>query len=216
MERILLSEVGVAAAAETAAAILSAGGVVLFPTDTLYGLGTDALSDAAVAKIYAIKGRNEGKPIHAIVESLAMAERFAHVDANARMLAQKLPQGKVTFILKKKDIDAGIAKGLATFGFRIPDSELCIAMAKAFGGPITATSANRSGAAPLMSVDAILAQLGEGASDIDLVIDAGELPKSEPSTVVDLSMDTTQDEGPVILREAAVSAADVWDALRAA
>lgn len=216
MERILLSEVSISDAAAQAAAVLRTGGVVLYPTDTLYGLGADALSDAAVAKIYTIKGRDEGKPIHAIVDSLAAVEPYAMIDANARTLESKLPKGKVTLILKKKDIDTGITKGRTNFGFRIPDNELCIAMVRAFGGPITATSANAAGHPPQMRVDAILAQLGEAAAGIDLVIDAGELPAREPSTVIDLSGILENDEGPVILREGAVPAADVWEALRAA
>ena len=216
MERIALTATNTAEAGAKAAAVLRAGGVVLYPTDTLYGLGADALSDAAVAKIYAIKGRDEGKPIHAIVDSLEAVEPFAEIDKNARVLEAKLPKGKVTLILKKKDIDSGITKGRTNFGFRIPDNALCIEMARAFGGPITATSANAAGQPPQMSVDAILSQLGEGAHAIDLVIDAGEFPKSEPSTVIDLSGILAEDEGPVILRVGAVPAEDVWNALRAA
>ena len=76
-------------AARYAAAQIEAGSVVIYPTDTLYGLGADALSDSAVAHIYRVKGRDEGKPIHAIVSDMQMAERYAYIDDNARALAKK-------------------------------------------------------------------------------------------------------------------------------
>ncbi len=190
--------------------VLRAGGVVLYPTDTLYGLGVDAFSDEAVAKVYEIKGREGGKPIHAIVSGLDMVARYAELTDDARLLAERLPQGQVTYILKKKmGFDTGITKGIQTFGFRIPGHEFCIQMARTFGKPITATSANKSDEKSERSVEKILAQLGTTTEKIDLVIDAGELPEREPSTVVDLSV-----AEPVILREGAISSSEVWNAIR--
>ncbi len=196
-------------AVSIAADILSSGGVIIYPTDTLYGLGADALSDGAVAKIYAIKGRDEGKPIHAIVSDMEMAERFAYVNGSARLLAAKFLPGPLTLILKKKTgIETGIARGIDTFGIRIPDNQFCKELVEKFGGPITTTSANRSGMHTMRTVEAILEQLDELASGIGCVIDAGELPQRKPSTVVDCS-----GERPVILREGAVAAADIWEVL---
>ncbi len=210
MERITLTSENVHDAAQKAADVLRAGGVVIYPTDTLYGLGADALSDEAVAKIFKVKGRDEGKPVHSIVGDIDMAARYTDVSGFARILNDKLPRGLVTFITNKKEgLDRGISKRIETFGFRIPQHEFCSSMIRAFGGPITATSANRAGAEPMRLVDDILSQLGSGADYVDLVIDAGELPVREPSTVIDLTHDH-----PLILREAAVPAADVWDAIR--
>lgn len=210
MERITLDGTNMQEAAEKAAGVLRAGGVVLYPTDTLYGLGADALSDEAVAKVIEIKGRDEGKPIHSIVADIDMAASYTSVSGFARLLDNKLPKGQVTFITEKREgVDKGISKRIATFGFRIPQHEFCTAMIRAFGGPVTATSANLAGKQPMRSVDAILLQLREAAQRIDLVIDGGELPEREPSTVVDLTHDH-----PLILREAAVPAADVWNAIR--
>jgi L-threonylcarbamoyladenylate synthase len=193
-----------------AAEVLRAGGVVLYPTDTLYGLGADAFSDEVVAKIYKIKGRDEGKPIHALVDTIEMAERYAELTDDARLLAERLLQGQVTFILRKKvGVDAGIARGITTFGFRIPDNDFCLDLVRALGTPVTATSANKSGEKPECSVEKILAQLGEQANYIALVIDADELPPSEPSSVMDLS-----GEEPVLLREGAIAAAEIWKVLR--
>lgn len=199
MNRIILSDLNVQEAAARTAAVLRAGGVVLYPTDTLYGLGADALSDEAVAKIFMVKGRDEGKPVHAIVSDISMAEKYGEVTNTTRKLTERLPRGQVTFVVSKKaEVNTGISKEIPTFGFRIPDNEFCIAMLRAFGGPITATSANRAGEAPLRSVDDILAQTG--ATGIDLIIDAGELPPRQPSSVVETSGDCVS-----ILREGAVS-----------
>jgi L-threonylcarbamoyladenylate synthase len=188
MERLQLAVSNLQETAVRAAEVLRSGGVVLYPTDTLYGLGADALSDEAVAKVFRIKGRNEGKPVHAIVSDIEMAAQYGEVSDIVRRMVEALPRGKVTYIVKKKEgIESGIAKGIDTFGFRIPDNDFCIAMIEAFDGPVTATSANRAGEAPQRSVEAILHQLGENADMIDLVVDGGELPQREPSTVIDIS-----------------------------
>ncbi len=208
MERLALTASNTQEVAQRAAGVLRAGGVVLYPTDTLYGLGSDALSDEAVAKIYAIKGRHDHKPMHAIVADIAMAERFGEVDGRVRGMLQRLPPGKVSLVVRKKAMNSGITKGSATFGFRIPDHALCIAMARQFGGPITATSANTADAEPQRTIDAILEQLGDAGSSIDLVIDAGKLPKREPSSVVELTATDL-----IVLREGAVPAADIRSAL---
>ena len=206
------------AAVSDAVVVLRTGGVVLYPTDTLYGLGGDALSDEAVDKIYAIKGRADAKPIHALVADLAMGEKYADVTDDVRLLAERLPQGQVTFILKKKaGFDAGVMRKIPTFGFRIPNNEFCISLVREFGRPVTATSANVSGRKPERNVHAILEQLtGNQHSNvlqnvrtwIDLIIDADELPERLPSTVVDMS-----GAEPAIIREGAVPAADIWNAL---
>lgn len=221
MERLHLSPENVTRVAQNAAAVLQMGDVVLYPTDTLYGLGADAFSNEAVDKIYAIKGRDEGKPTHALVRDLEMAERFCEITADVRLLSARLPKGKVTFICKKKTgIETGVCRGIDTFGFRIPDNDFCLSMIEQFGGPITATSANRSGSVPQRTVDAILEQFSYSSilhasghkqnTRIGLVVDGGELPASQPSTVVSCVGDH-----PVMLREGAVSAADLASALQA-
>ena len=182
-----------------AAEALRTGGVILYPTDTLYGLGADALSDEALAKVVAIKGRDEKKPIHAIVADVEMVMKYGDVSERVRQLMDTYPKGKVTFIVRKNiGFDTGIFKGIDTFGFRIPDHPFCISLCRAFGGPITATSANKAGVAPEHSLDAILAQLGAEMHVIDLAIDGGNSPIGLPSTILDYS----QGE-PKVLREGA-------------
>ena len=189
-------------AVQKAADVLRAGGVILYPTDTIYGLGADALSDIAVAKIYAIKGRDEGKPIHALLSSVEMAEQYAEIPKEIR---DNITPAPISFIFKKKlGFDTGITKNIETFGFRIPDNTFCLELTKKFNGPVTATSANKSGEQPEVSIETILEQLGDTAKNIDLVIDAGILKPSLPSTVVDMSSGM-----PVILREAAVPAEEI-------
>lgn len=201
------------ALARRATGVLKADGIILYPTDTLYGLGGNALSDIAVEKVYEIKGREERKPIHAVFADLDMAERCAHMNENARALAKAYLPGALTLILKKKKaVRSGIGRGgIETIGVRIPDNQFCLALAMEFGAPFTTTSANKSGEAPEHSVAEILEQLGDAASLIDLAIDGGALPAPLPlpSTVVDVSLSP-----PVIVREGAIPAADIWDVLR--
>jgi L-threonylcarbamoyladenylate synthase len=204
METIRLTQENFDETVARASAVLRSGGVILYPTDTLYGLGADAFSDEAVTKIYAIKGRDEKKPIHCIVPDMRTAEQYAEVNDLAQKFAQKFMPGPLTLVLKKKaNIDSGIVKGMTTIGIRIPQNKFCLDLARAFG-PYTTTSANVAGAADLRSVPEILAQLGERASLIDLIIDAGELPERKPSTVVDVCSGEAH-----MLREGAISAAEI-------
>jgi L-threonylcarbamoyladenylate synthase len=210
MEVIRLKEQNLKQASVRAADVLRTGGVVLYPTDTLYGLGADALSNEAVAKVYAIKGRREVKPTHCIVADIEMAERYGEVGDITRKLARELPRGKVTLVIpKKRGLDSGICRGISTFGFRIPDNDVCWALLEHFGKPITATSANKSDEAPERDVAKILAQLGDTAEEIGVALDAGTLPASKPSTVVDLTSSEL-----VILREGAIPSSDIWEIVR--
>ena len=205
MDVISLESAGVGKAAIRAAGVLRRGGVILYPTDTVYGLGADALSDDAVSKIYAIKGMDVAKPMHAAVADLAMAGVYGEVNDIARKLAQKYLPGPVTLILKKQPgIETGIVRGRADFAIRIPNNELCLEIARTFGKPFTTTSANVSGQPQPRSVDEILAQLKDKTQYIDLVIDAGILPENKPSTVVNVVSGH-----PSVIREGAIPSADI-------
>ena len=209
MERIILTNLNVQEAVARAAAVLRGGGVILYPTDTLYGLGADAFSDAAVAKIYDIKKRDEKKPIHCIVADMAMAEQFGELDERARTLADTFLPGPLTIVVRKKtDVTTGIGAGITTLGIRIPENDFCLALARRFGKPYTTTSANVSSAPQQRRLEEILAQLGENARLIDLVIDAGELPVRLPSTIVDVSSQKIE-----ILREGMISTSRINQAL---
>lgn len=192
-----------------AAGSMRSGGVILYPTDTLYGLGADAFSDEAVDKVYAIKGRNVRNPMHAIFADLAMVEEYAEINDVARKLAEKFLPGALTLVLKKKThVIGGIARKMETIGVRIPDNSFCLETARAFGKPFTATSANLAQNPVLLSVEEILAQLGGGEKDIDLILDAGVLPLRPPSTVVSLVTST-----PMFLRIGAIPKSEIEKAL---
>ena len=190
--------------------VLRSGGVMLYPTDTLYGLGADAFSNTAVDKVYAIKERDEKKPMAMVVSDLDMAAEYVEVTEDARKLAAAFLPGPLTLVLKKKaGINTGIARGMDTIAIRMPKNVFCLELAKRFGKPFTTTSANKAGEPAQMEADEILAQLGEAAAGIDMVLDSGALLNAMPSTVVDLSGLEMK-----ILREGALAESTIRDALK--
>lgn len=209
MELLKLTSLNIERCVIRAAEVLRTGGVILYPTDTLYGLGADAFSDEAVRKVQKIKSRDLSKPIHCVVADLSMAQKYAALSADARLLAREFLPGPLTLVLKKrKGINRGIARKMKTIGIRIPDNVFCVMLARTFGRPYTTTSANISGEVSARRVPEIISQLGMNAAGIDLVIDAGKLPLRKPSTVVDVSGST-----PVIMREGAIATGEIWQVL---
>ena len=185
--------------------VLKEGGILLYPTDTLYGLGVDALNGEALKRLRSLKGREEGKPISIIVADMEMAEKYAEVTALARKLAEAFLPGKLTLILNAKPIlPLELTAGSGTIGIRIPNHLLCLNLARELGRPYTATSANVSDLPPQSTVPAILAQFGTKAGLRGRVIDSGELLESMPSTVVD-----ARGERPVIIRNGAIFKEDI-------
>ncbi len=143
--------------------------------------------------------------MHAVFADLNMAEEYAEINDAARKLAEKFLPGALTLVLKKKaGLNTGIVKGIETIGVRIPDNEFCLELAKTYGKPYTATSANRSGETPEISIDKISAQLGSSLKLLDLAIEAPIFPMRPPTTVVNLASGS-----PIILREGAISSAEI-------
>lgn len=187
------------------ARVIARGDVILYPTDTLYGLGVDALSNEAVEKIYTIKGRDKNKPIHAIVADLDMAREYGELNDIAELLAQHFLPGPLTLVVPKcAGLDTGIFCDIQTVGIRIPDNAFCTALAREVNRPITTTSANKSNETPQYSITSIVSQLGESSQHIALAIDVGELRASLPSTVVEVSGKNIK-----ILREGAILASEI-------
>lgn len=200
MEILHLSKTGVADAAKKAAQVLRNGGIVLYPTDTIYGLAVDATNVRALANLRELKGREAKKPISIVVPSVESISTYAVMNDAARALAERFLPGALTLVMKAKDTvpqELVLAGGI---GLRIPDDTFCLALAGAFGKPYTATSANKSGREPGSTVETILTQFGSGAHGIDLVIDDGERRGRKASTVV-----TTVSGTPYILREGAIA-----------
>jgi L-threonylcarbamoyladenylate synthase len=160
--------------------IIKRGGTVIYPTETVYGLGADAFSEPAVRKVYELKGREPLKPISIAVSSFEMLQTVAYVDAAMLDLLRALLPGPVTVLLRKKErLPDLLTAGSEVIGVRFPDHEIALRIIRETG-PITATSANVSGRDP-PTRDA------EVALAADLLIKGGRCNYSMPSTVVALT-----------------------------
>jgi L-threonylcarbamoyladenylate synthase len=173
-----------AQAIEAAARCLGAGGLVAFPTETVYGLGADAGNGEAIARLYAAKGRPSFNPLIAHVADIAAARRLARFDAAAERLASAFWPGPLTLVLPRRP-DGGVADlalaGLDSVAVRLPAHPVAHALLSAFGGPVVAPSANRSGHVSPTSSAHVLADL---RGRIDMVIDAGPCAVGVESTIV--------------------------------
>lgn len=179
-----------------AAQVLSEGGVVLYPTDTLYGLAVDPSNTDALATLYELKGREEGKPVSIVVPSIEYIEDLAVFPEVAHLLATRFLPGALTLVLPALPHVSRELAPQGTVGIRIPNDSFCRELSAVFQKPYTATSANPSGTQTLGTVHEILASFGEKRSLIDLVIDAGTREGGVGSTVISFATDT-----PTILRE---------------
>lgn len=249
--------------------VLQSGGLIIYPTETVYGLGVDATNQKAIDKLLAYKSRREGKPLSVAVANQKMAEQFVELNDQARALYQQFLPGPITIISlirhrlshsrhsglvenpatamdsgsstsainptsisyhqpiqsehqlptihqppttsnqppatsnqqpTTSHLALGVASEFNTLGIRIPDYPLVIDIVQQLGTPITATSANASGKRRPYSVDQILINLSDTQRNlIDLIIDAGTLPKRPPSTVIDTTLST-----PIIVRQGAL------------
>jgi L-threonylcarbamoyladenylate synthase len=171
-------------AAKAAALCLSAGGLVAFPTETVYGLGADATNGIAVARLYVDKGRPSFNPLIAHVGSLAQAQRLARFDATATRLAQAFWPGPLTLVLPKTadcPVSDLATAGLDSIAVRVPDHPVARALLEAFGKPVVAPSANRSGHVSPTTAAHVLADL---RGRIDLVVDGGPTTVGVESTIV--------------------------------
>lgn len=205
MEILRLSETSVEDAAKKAAKILAKGGLILFPTDTLYGIAADATNPKALAKLRELKGREKKKPISVIVPDTASIERYAVLNDASRMLANRFLPGALTLVLRAKDTIPNELLLNGAIGLRIPDDPFCLALARAFGKPYTATSANKSGRETPGTIREVLMQFGRDVNDIALAIDDGDRHDKKPSTVV-----MTVDGVPYVLREGAIPSREIF------
>lgn len=169
---------------------LKKGGLFIFPTETMYGIGADATNQEAIDKVLAYKARREGKPLSIAVSSPEMAEQYVKVNAVARNLYDAFLPGPLTVVSKGRgNVAHGVESETGTLGVRVPDYPLVIDIIKAFGKPITATSANASYKKRPYAIDDIFNNISnKQRALVDLALDAGQLPKREPSTVVDTTL----------------------------
>ena len=179
--------------------VLRAGGVVAFPTDTLYGLAVDPRRSDAVERLFALKGRDPSVAVPFVAASVDQALLAGTFAERERRAADAFWPGPLSIVVPANGcITPEALGGRSTVAIRVPAHEIARTLAGAFGFPLTATSANRSGESPAISADAVAAAL----PDVDALIDTGPAPGGPPSTII--SFDAN---GPILVRTGAVP----WD-----
>lgn len=194
-----VNEAGIEAAVDA----VVAGGTIVYPTETCYGIGGDATNVNAIKKVYEVKQRPRSKGLTVIVSSLAMAERYCRLSLEERHLCEALMPGPLTLVAEKKP---NVPDALnEKFVFRVPGEETARQISKRANTPIIATSANISGQHQAYSVD----DIGEDILfNVDVVLDGGTLEQRQPSTIVEIL-----DSEVRIHRQGPVSAEDIRGAL---
>jgi L-threonylcarbamoyladenylate synthase len=191
-----------------AAAILRRGGLVAFPTETVYGLGADALDGKAVAGIYAAKGRPSFNPLIAHCPDLPAARSYGRFDVRSEALARRFWPGPLTLVVPAaagSPVSGLVTAGLDSIGLRVPDHAVAQALLRAVGRPLAAPSANRSGRVSPTTAAHVLEDLD---GRIDAVLDGGETPVGLESTIV-----ACLDGNAVLLRPGGVPRADIESVL---
>ncbi len=183
-----------------AADLIAGGGVLAFPTDTLYGLGVDPRNREAIKRLFLIKGRPANQPILLLISGAAEAEKWTTgINKVAEELMDRYWPGPLTLVFTaRSDIAEELTAGTGTIGLRVPGNALTRKLLHAVGGCLTGTSANRSGGPDPRSAEQVSLTLGES---IDLILDGGAAATTGlPSTIVDVSMNT-----PALIRRGAVN-----------
>ena len=188
-----------------AARIVRRGGLVVYPTETVYGLGCDPFNVEAVKRILEVKD-NRNKPLPVLAASIADADKVASISPNGRKLAAKFWPGPLTMVFPKKpNFPDVVTFGWDSVGLRIPDNDVALHLLGLCGGLLIGSSANRTGEEPPRRVQDISGELKEM---VDVVLDGGAAAQGTPSTVADLTS-----EKPRILREGPISLKEILGAL---
>ena len=171
-------------ALERALEVLGGGGLIAFPTDTVYGLGARVDDAEAIARLFSAKGRSEQKAIPVLLGDAGDLERVARdLPEAARVLAARFWPGPLTLVVPRRPELPGVLGPDPSIGVRVPDHPVACRLLRA-AGPLAVTSANRAGGPNARTAAEVTAQLG---GRIELVLDGGEAPGGRPSTVVDLA-----------------------------
>lgn len=190
-----------------AAATLRRGGLVAFPTETVYGLGADASNPAAVARIYAVKGRPSSHPVIVHIGGAGELNRWAReVPEHAAALAARFWPGPLTLVLRRAGgVGDELTGGQDTIGLRVPGHPVALELLREFGGGIAAPSANRFGRISPTTADHVRNDLG---GDVDLILDGGACQIGIESTILDVSRGV-----PVLLRPGRIGASEIAEAI---
>ena len=194
---------------EKAALVLRQGGLVAFPTETVYGLGADASNPSALKKIFAAKGRPADHPLIVHIADMSEVKKWvSEVPRAAWLLAEKFWPGPLTIVFKRAPhVSDLISGGQDSIGLRVPSHPVAQKLLRAFGGGIAAPSANKFGRLSPTAAEHVRQELGAA---VDMVLDGGDCEVGIESTIVDLTRET-----PAILRPGRISAQQISDALLA-
>lgn len=188
---------------ERAAAFIKAGEVVAYPTETIYGLGTDVFNKKAIKKIYDLKSRDYGLPISVLVSSTAMLKEIVdEIPDRAKVLMRRFWPGSLTILFRvKNSFPKSLVTNTGKIGVRISSHPIASALVAKVGKPLSTTSANRSGYPPSLNVKHIQKYFGDRLA---CIIDGGEAEPSRGSTVVDVTDETMR-----IIRDGSIPAEEV-------
>lgn len=173
-----------------AANVVKSGGVIVYPTDTVYGLGADPLNERAVLRVFKVKERSLSKPLPVLISNLHVGRSFGEFNDRALKLAKRFWPGPLTIVVRKKEhIPSIITGGREGIGLRIPNYKVTLKLIELCGGAIIGTSANKSGFKASKSAEEALRILN---GKVDLILDAGPSPGGVPSTIVDITQDVVK------------------------
>jgi len=188
--------------------IMREGGVIAYPTETFYGLGTDIRNELALERLYAIKGRGFDKPISIIIGSREDLARFARkITPTADLLMDRFWPGGVTLLFQAaQGLSERLTAGTGKIGIRLSSNPIATFLAQSLSGAITATSANRSGGKECVSAREVVTAMGKS---VDAVIDGGRTAGGAGSTIVDTTVDP-----PAVIREGIISSSELYRGIR--
>lgn len=187
METLVLSDNNFDEVVNKAALVLKAGGTIIAPTDTVYGLLGNATDKGAIEKVYKIKDRPMDKPLPLFVKDISMAEEFARVSKEQKEFLEHNWPGKITVVLKRNPRENLFGVDKDTVALRIPKYQFINDLLAKTGVPLSGTSANISHQPASTKIEEILEQFANSETLPDLVINAGDLEMSQPSTIIDLT-----------------------------
>jgi len=168
--------------------ILKNSGVIIYPTETVYGLGGKATSNQVIERIYRIKGRDKSKPLIILVRDFVMARGLAKIEPFEGLLKGYWPGALTGIFVAKNNLPSGIVSGEGKIAVRISSHPFVKSLFKMINFPLISTSANRSGEPNCLTIEAAKKSLGEKFSLVDYSVDFGELPDVPPSTLVDFTV----------------------------
>lgn len=168
--------------------VIKNGGIIIFPTDTVYGIGCNVWNEEAIKKIFAIKNRNYHKPINVLCSGMQEIQKLVlELKPKEKEIINTYMPGACTLIAnKKKEISDLLTAGLNTVGVRIPSNEIAIELIKKCGFPLVATSTNISGEHDMVEIEEILTEFKD---KVDIIIDGGKSEIGVPSTIVQVEND---------------------------